>query len=170
MFAKLFARDAVIVGLTGLIWYLGAAASATPGPRGDFAGVIAGIPIGACGYLLHEWGHLLGAVLAGSSVQPGRSLASGFLFSFDSQANTRRQFVALSLGGWTATALVLWGVYAILPDDLFASRVARGFVAGNVLLVVLIEIPLVVYALVTGHVPPVENQPSVAPAAARVAE
>ena len=57
---------------------------------------------------------------------------------------------------------MLWGVYAWLPDGLFASRVARGFVAGNVLLVVLIEIPLVAYALATGNVPPVENQPSVA--------
>ncbi len=166
MFAKLFVRDAVIVGLTAWIWHLAAGASADAGFRGDFAGVIAGVTIGLCGYLLHEWGHLLGAVVAGSSVQPGRSLASGFLFSFDSQANSRRQFVVLSLGGWTATALVLWGVYAWLPDGLFASRVARGFVAGNALLVVLIEIPLVAYSLVTGNVPPVENQPATAAAAA----
>lgn len=166
MFGKLFARDLAIIGLTAWIWHLAAGASADAGFRGDFAGVIAGVTIGVCGYLLHEWGHLLGAAIAGSAVQPGRSLASGFLFSFDSQTNTRRQFVALSLGGWLATALVLWGVYALLPEGLFASRVARGVVAGNVLLVVLIEIPLVVYALITGHVPPVENQPATATAAA----
>lgn len=166
MFAKLFVRDAAIVALTAWIWHLAAGASADAGLRGDFAGVLAGVTIGLCGYLVHEWGHLTGAVLAGSTVRPGRSLASGFLFSFDSQANTRRQFVALSLGGWAATAVVLWGVYAWLPDGLFASRVARGFVAGNVLLVVVIELPLVAYALVTGNVPPVENQPSAARATA----
>jgi hypothetical protein len=126
--------------------------------RGDFAGVVAGVTIGVSGYLLHEWGHLLGALAAGSTVRPGRSLASGFLFSFDSRANTRRQFLALSFGGWLATALVLWFVYAQLPSDLFASRVARGVVAANVLLVVLLEIPLVVFSLVTGRVPPVDNQ------------
>ena len=162
MFAKLFVRDAVIVGLTAGIWHLAAGASADAGFRGDFAGVLAGVTIGVCGYLLHEWGHLAGALLAGSAVQPGRSLASGFLFSFDAHGNTRRQFLALSLGGWTATAFVLWGVYAWLPDGLFASRVARGFVTGNTLLVVFIEMPLVVYSLITGNVPPVENQPSVA--------
>jgi hypothetical protein len=164
MFAKLFARDVLIVALTAGIWHLAAAASAEPGMRGDFAGVLAGITIGVCGYLLHEWGHLLGAVAAGSTVRPPRSLASGFLFSFDSQANSRRQFIALSLGGWTASVVVLWFVYAQLPSDLFASRVARGVVTANMLLIVLIEVPLVVFSLVTGKVPPVDNQATPAPA------
>jgi hypothetical protein len=168
MFAKLLARDLTIIALTALVWRLAAAPSAHPGMLGDLAGVIAGVLIGVCGYLLHEWGHLFGAVAAGSVVQPGRSLASGFLFSFDSRASTRRQFIALSLGGWTATALVVWFVYAFLPDGLFASRVARGVVAANVALVVLLEIPLVLYSLLTGRVPPVDNQPT--PALASTAD
>lgn len=168
MFAKLLARDVIIVALTALIWRLGAHPSATPGLVGDFAGVLAGVTIGACGYLLHEWGHLLGAWLAGSAVTAPRSVASGFLFSFDSRANTRGQFLSLSFGGWIASALVLWFVYAALPGELFASRVARGVVAGNMLLIVLIEIPLVVYSLLTGRVPPVDNQR--APAAAATAD
>ena len=158
MLAKLLARDLAIVALTALVWHLAADASAVPGLRGDFAGVVAGLTIGVCGYLLHEWGHLLGALAAGSTVHPARSLASNFLFSFDSRASTRRQFLALSLGGWVATALALWFVYAQLPSDLFASRVARGVVVANVLLVVLIEVPLVAWSLVTGRVPPVDNQ------------
>jgi len=160
MFAKLLARDLTIIALTALIWRLGASVSATPGIPGDFAGVLAGIAIGASGYLLHEWGHLAGALLSGSAVTPPRSVASGFLFSFDSRANTRGQFLALSFGGWIASLLELWLVYAELPGELFASRVARGVVAGNMLLIVLIEIPLVVYSLVTGRVPPVDNQPA----------
>lgn len=165
MFAKLLARDVIIVALTALVWKLAAQASATPGMPGDFAGVLAGLMIGVSGYLLHEWGHLLGALAAGSTVSPGKSLASGFLFSFDSRANSRRQFLALSFAGWIATAAVLWFVYSILPSDLFASRVARGVVAANVLLVVLLEIPLVVYSLATGRVPPVDNQSAPAPLA-----
>lgn len=166
MFAKLLARDLTIVALTALIWRVGASASAEPGMAGDFAGVLAGITIGASGYLLHEWGHLLGALLSGSAVTAPRSVASAFLFSFDSRANTRGQFLSLSFGGWIASGLVLWAVYAVLPGELFASRVARGVVAANVLLIVLIEIPLVVYALVTGRVPPVDNQRAPAPVAA----
>ena len=165
MFAKLLARDLTIVALTALIWRLGADASAQPGVAGDFAGVLAGLTIGVAGYLLHEWGHLIGAMLAGSTVRPPKSLASGFLFSFDSRANTRGQFLSLSFGGWIATVLVLWFVYAVLPPDLFATRVARGFVAGNVLLIILLEFPLVGYSLWTGRVPPVDNQPAPAPLA-----
>lgn len=160
MFARLLARDLSIVALTALIWKLGAAASAHPGMRGDVAGVLAGGTIGICAYLAHEWGHLLGAVLAGSTVRPGKAVTSGFLFSFDSRRNTRRQFLTMSFAGWLATAVVLWMVYALLPADLFASRVARGVVAANVLLVIAVEVPLVVYSLCTGRVPPVESQPA----------
>jgi hypothetical protein len=166
MFIKLLARDLSIIALTALIWHLGAEASAHPGMRGDFAGVLAGVTIGLSAYLLHEWGHLVGALLAGSTVHPARALTSGFLFSFDSRANTRRQFLALSAGGWLATAVVLWMVYALLPAGLFASRVAAGVVTANVLLVIVIEVPLVAYSLWTGRVPPVENQAVAAPLAA----
>jgi hypothetical protein len=160
MFAKLLVRDAVIVGLTALIWWVGAASSAVPGMRGDFAGVLAGFTVGLSGYLVHEWGHLIGAGIAGSSVKPARSLASGFLFSFDSRSNTQRQFIALSLGGWIATALAMGAVYGLLPAGLFASRVACGVVTANALLVVVVEMPLVAYSLLTGRVPPVEVQPA----------
>lgn len=166
MFIKLLARDLSILALTALIWHLGAAASAHPGMRGDVAGVLAGATIGICAYLVHEWGHLLGAVFSGSTVRPGRTLAAGFLFSFDSRANTRRQFLTMSFAGWLATALALWMVYARLPADLFASRVACGVVAANVLLVIVVEVPLVVYSLLTGRVPPVENQAVASPLAA----
>jgi len=166
MFPKLLARDLSIVALTALIWRLGAQASSQPGFGGDFAGVLAGLTVGLCAYLLHEWGHLAGAILSGSTVRPARALSSGFLFSFESRRNTRRQFVVLSLGGWLATALALWLAYAALPSELFASRVARGVVVANSLLVVLIEFPLVAWSLWTGRVPPVENQPASAPIAA----
>jgi hypothetical protein len=166
MFTKILARDLTIIALAALLWRVAAGASATPGFAGDLAGVLTGAMLGVCAYLLHEWGHLAGARLAGSSVRPARSLASGFLFSFDSRANTRRQFLSLSLGGWSATALALGIAYAKLPDGLFATRVARGVVDANVLLVIAIEVPLVAWSLWTGRVPPVENQRTPAPVGA----
>ena len=166
MFAKLLARDVVIVAVAGGLWWLGAAASAGTGPLGDLAGVVAGLATGICVFLIHEWGHWLGAVGTGAKVTPARSLASPFLFSFDSRDNSRRQFLLMSFGGWIASALVAALAYALLPGDLFAARVARGVVSLNVFLIVLIELPLVVFSLVTGRVPPVENQRRVAEAPA----
>jgi hypothetical protein len=159
MFTKLLARDFAIIGLAGLLWRLAAAASAGQGPLADLAGVTAGLGTGICVFVIHEWGHLLGAFATGSTVTPARSLASAFLFSFDSRSNSRQQFLVMSYGGWIASALVAGIAYALLSPELFAARVARGVVALNVVLIVLIEVPLVVWSLVTGRVPPVENQP-----------
>jgi len=166
MFAKLLGRDVLIVATGGLLWWLGAAASAGPGPLGDLAGVVAGLATGIGVFLVHEWGHWLGAIGTGATITPAKSLASPFLFSFDSQRNSRRQFLWMSLGGWIASALVAALAYALLPGELFAARVARGVVSLNVFLIVLIEVPLVVYSLVSGRVPPVENQRRAVEAAA----
>ena len=158
MFGKLLARDLGIAGVAGLLWKLAATASAGQGPLGDLAGVVAGFGTGVCIFVIHEWGHLLGAFATGSTVTPAQTLASAFLFSFDSRSNSRQQFLVMSFGGWIASGLAAAVAYTLLSPDLFAARVARGVVALNVVLIVVIEVPLVVWALVTGRVPPVENQ------------
>ena len=158
MFGKMLARDVLIITSAGLLWWLGAAASAGQGPLGDLAGVVAGLSTGVCVFLVHEWGHWLGAFATGSSVTPAKSLASPFLFSFDSRSNSRRQFLVMSFAGWAASAIIAGVAYTFLPGELFAARVARGVVSLNIFLIVLIEVPLVVWALATGRVPPVENQ------------
>lgn len=156
MYAKLFARDLAIVSGAVLVWMLGSGLSAGPGAVADFAGVVVGAVLGVCALPLHEWGHLLAAVLARSHVRPAESLRSIFVFSFDSQRNSRRQFLVTSVGGWLGTAAAVWVAYGLLPSDLLASRVARGLVVLSVLLVVVTEVPLVVRALWTGRIPRVE--------------
>ena len=158
MYGKLFARDLVLFGVAALLWTFGASASAGQGLLGDVAGVVAGLSTGVCVFLLHEWGHWLGAVATGSTIVPARSLASPFLFSYDSRQNSRQQFLVMSFGGWIASAVVALAAFGWLSPELFAARVARGVVGLNVVLIVLIEVPLVVFSLLTGRVPPVENQ------------
>jgi hypothetical protein len=158
MYAKLFARDLALFGIAILFWKLGAGFSAGQGLFGDVAGVVAGLSTGVCVFLLHEWGHWLGAVATGSTIVPAKSLASPFLFSYDSRQNSRQQFLVMSFGGWIASAAVALAAFAWLSPELFAARVARGVVGLNVVLIVLIEVPLVVFSLLTGRVPPVENQ------------
>jgi hypothetical protein len=157
MYLKLLARDLGIAGAAALLWILTAQRSAAADPLGDLAGLVTGVLVGIFAFLLHEWGHWLGAVATGSRVQPAKSLRSLFLFSFDSRQSSRRQFLALSFGGWLATLAFAFAAYAWLPPELLASRVARGMAMLSVLLVAVIEIPLVVWSLRTGRIPRVET-------------
>jgi hypothetical protein len=158
VFAKMLLRDLAIVGGAGLLWLVLAGHSAGTGPLADFTGVLAGFAVGLCPFVLHEWGHLLGAVATRSTVQPPTTLATPYLFSFDSKRNSRRQFLAMSFSGWAVSIAVAWAIYTQLPPDLLATRVARGVVVLAIGLVILIEVPLVAFSLLTGRVPPVETQ------------
>jgi len=157
VYAKLFARDLAIVAAAALVYRLAAGFSRGAGPLADVTGVLAGAGLGVCPLLLHEWGHFLGARATGSVIKPAASLTALFSFSFDSQRNSLRHFLAMTFGGWLGTALAVLVAYACLPDELLATRVARGLVLVSVLLVAVTEIPLLARALVSGQLPPVET-------------
>jgi len=158
MFSKLLARDLAILGIAVLAWQVAAPFSAGAGAVSDLSGVLLGALAGAGAFLVHEWGHLLGALASRSVVQPAASLRSPFVFRFDSRSNSRGQFLVMSFAGFVATAAVVWAAYAVLPSELLASRVARGAVVFLAVLGVVLEVPLVIYALVSGRVPPLEAQ------------
>ena len=157
MFLKLVASDLVIAAIAVFAWRLAAPLSAGTGAVSDLTGVVVGLLIGACAFLAHEWGHLLGALATRSAVRPAESLRSAFVFQFDSRNNSRRQFLVMSFAGFAATAAVVWVAYAILPPDLLASRVARGAIVFLAFLGVVLEVPLVVYSIVARRVPPLES-------------
>ena len=157
MLLRLAARDlAFVVGFVAL-WWLTAGLSSGDGVRSDFFGFVAGIALGACAVVLHEWGHLLGALASRSVVRFAESLRSFFVFSFDSRLNSRRQFLSMSFGGLIATAAAVWLFYSFLPDEQLASRVARGVALFLAFLGVFIEVPLVFWALLRSDLPPVET-------------
>ncbi|MFN3233011.1 MAG: hypothetical protein ACE363_12760 [Alphaproteobacteria bacterium] len=64
-------------------------------------------------YLTHEWGHYLGARLAGADIPLGP--ASGiFLGLFDTKAHSRKQFMWMAMGGevgYLLPAAILIGVF-----------------------------------------------------------
>jgi len=153
MYAKFVARDGSIIAVALLIWWLAAEHSAGTGMLADFTGFVAGVLLGLSGSLLHEWGHLLAAVGAGSVLHANENLGSPFIFSFDPQRNSLSQFVIMSLGGLVVTVVLLVGFYAYLPDGLLASRVARGAVLFLAFLGVSLELPLFLFALGTRTVP-----------------
>ena len=157
MFWKLALRDAVLIAATALLWLGVAPLSAGPGFVADLAGVAAGIAVGACAFLLHEWGHLLGGLATRSEVRAPASLRSVYLFSFDSKKNSRKQFLVMSFSGFAVTAAAIAFAYGVLPGELLASRVARGLVVFLASLTVFLEIPIVIVSLLRPKaLPPVE--------------
>jgi len=157
MFGRMALRDLSIIALALGLWWLLAGYSAGEGALADLTGIVTGTLVGVGAYFVHEWGHLAGALATGSKVEPATSLKSGFLFSFDSKANDRRQFLAMSFSGFAATGLVVWAFYGFLPDEYLATRVARGFAMVGVFLLFTIELPLVGWALLGNGLPPVES-------------
>ena len=154
---RLGLRDLVLLAAFGALWWWTAPWSAGEDFVADFFGLAAGLGIGIGHYLLHEWGHALGGLATGSVIRPAASLKSRFLFSFDSRANSRGQFLVMSFSGFLVTGVVIWAVYALLPSEWLATRVARGAVLFLAALTVFIEFPLVIYSLVRNRVPPVET-------------
>jgi hypothetical protein len=149
-------RDAGILALAALLATKLAPLSAGTGMRSDWSGVVAGLAIGVSVFLLHEWGHLLGALGSRSDIRLPDRIGSLYLFSYDSQRNSRRQFLIMSLGGFAVTGISLWAVYALLPDGPLATRVARGSVLFLASLTVVLEFPLVLWSLARSTLPPVE--------------
>jgi hypothetical protein len=153
MFLRFALRDLGIIGAAAAVWYLLAGQSIGTGFVADVSGVVAGLTLGAAAYVLHEWGHLLAAFASRSTVRPGAHVGSFFIFGFDARQNSLRQFLVMSVGGFIATALLVWGFYTYLPDDLLATRVARGVVVFLAVLAIVLEFPLVVWGLVKRAVP-----------------
>lgn len=140
-FRKLMLRDLALLVLTVFGWALFAPISGGEGWLANFVGAGLGLAAGACAWVVHEWGHVLAALLARSKLRAATKLSSIYLFGFDNKTHTRGQFVAMALGGFVATALVFTGMILYLPPDLLATRTAQGVVMLEIALTVTLEVP-----------------------------
>ncbi len=95
-----------------------------------------------CAFLAHEWGHFLGPRAGGSVVHPPAGAWTLFLFKFDRERNGRSQFLAMSLGGFAASALVLAVFLLMLPWNALATKLAVGFALFGVVLTLVLEVPV----------------------------
>ncbi len=103
--------------------------------------ILAGVLLAVSGYLVHEWGHLLGALASRSVVHLPESVSAVFLFKFDTGLNSSRQFLWMSIGGFIASAIVIALYVAILSLDLLADRIALGLTVLGVLATFVLEVP-----------------------------
>lgn len=153
MYSKFIIRDASIVIAAMLLWWGASSVSAGQGMLADLSGFACGLMVGIAAYVLHEWGHVVAALASGSLIYINANTASPFMFSYDSRQNSLKQFVIMSLGGFAVTAAVLGFTYGYLPEPLLATRVARGAAMFLTFLLVVLELPLLLFALATRSVP-----------------
>lgn len=141
-FFAMAARDGLIIAITLALWLL----TIEGGKAHDAASVALHLGTALmtviCGYLIHEWGHLIGAWLIRSTFfLPSSVVASPFLFRFDNRRNTRRHFVWMVWGGFVSSALLVAFLLVVLPKELLAAQVALGLTALGVLATIVIEVP-----------------------------
>lgn len=157
MLKKLALRDALALSFFVLLYVFLADYSAEGVWWSDFVGVVTGVGIGLCAHYLHEWGHVTGAILSRSQFTVNDDMRSLSVFTYDSKTNSRGQFLLMSFAGFLMTALVVWLVFSTLDGSLLAERVARGSVLFLVFLGVVLELPLVIYSLISRRVPPIDR-------------
>jgi hypothetical protein len=146
-------RDLGLVLLTLALWRADAAVRGAVGVVPVLIAIVAGFLTAVAGYLAHEWGHFFGARAGGSVIRLPSSPAAIFLFNFDSDRNTREQFLLMSCGGFLASALVIALFLAILPLPALASLVALGLTGAGVVATAILEVPPFVRVLQGGPIP-----------------
>ncbi len=134
-------RDAALLAGALALWCADAALRAESGVLPVVVAVATGAGTALCGYLAHEWGHLLGALVGGARVHLPPNAWTVFLFRFDADCNTRAQFLRMSVGGFAATAVVVALLVAVLPMEALSGRVALGLTALGVVATAVLELP-----------------------------
>jgi hypothetical protein len=104
----------------------------------------AGVAVTLSAFHAHEWGHYLGARLAGARPRPGRTLRTLFLFELDESECSREQWLAMSAGGYVASVIALGVIASIVDLSAWSGRITMVLVGLGVLATFLLEIPITV--------------------------
>src|SRR5689334_12572888 len=111
--ARVILRDLAFLAVTLALWHWTRELQAAPS-----SALLIGVSIvtaaatAFAGFLAHEWGHLSGAIAGGSVYEPPDGVLSLFHFKFNSDRNTRRQFLLMSNGGFLVSAAVVALLFA----------------------------------------------------------
>lgn len=134
-------RDLGLLALTLVAWRLDFSARAVGSSLEWLTAPVAGALTAIVGYVFHEWGHLLAARATGSVVRLPERASEIFLFNFHSDRNSARQFLAMSSGGFAASAISVVFLLVALPLDTFAGKIALTLVGLGVLATAILELP-----------------------------
>ncbi|TXH06333.1 MAG: hypothetical protein E6R07_00655 [Nevskiaceae bacterium] len=137
---RMLLRDLAVLALTLALWRWSRELDAAHGALALPVALLAGATAALSGFLAHEWGHLLGALAAGSAVQIAPSMRSVFLFKFG-ERNDRRQYLWMSGGGFVASLLVIALLAVSLEFHAVADWTALALVVAGVIATFVLELP-----------------------------
>jgi hypothetical protein len=154
-FLRFLARDALVGVLLMLAWRADGdlRAAHADGLAAMGVGLAAGLLTTLIGFFAHEWGHLLGALSANGVVHAPRRISSPFLFFFDVARSDRRAFLAMSYGGYAASALALVVIMSAVPWRTLSGLTALVATSLGVLATFAIEVPTTIRVARGGALP-----------------
>lgn len=97
--------------------------------------------------LFHEWGHFTGARLAHSYSPIVRKPTNQFMFGFNFEKNSRRQFLAMSIGGPAGNWLLVVLVFLLAPLTTWSQALLLAVVTARAISVSVFEVPVIVRTL-----------------------
>lgn len=143
MFAKLAIRDLTAVAVCIGCWALEERLRAGGGVLHWLAIALVAVSTFLVNYFCHEWGHLLGAKLARGTCHPAHTLKTFYLFHFDTNHSSVRQFLAMAAGGLVASTVLLVFWLAVLPLHTTAGVAAIALLALGYIATLATELPVV---------------------------
>lgn len=141
------ARDTLFFAATVGLWWLERRSSGSTGASARALQTAAGVSAAVVGFLIHEWGHLAGALLAKSRVHYPNRILAPLLFHFDSASNDKRQFLFMSYGGYLASAVGVALIASLAPLDARSGRLALGLAGLGLVVTFVAEVPITVRVL-----------------------
>jgi hypothetical protein len=138
--AKIVVRDTAILAATLGLWAWNGQLAGQGTILPIAVALLAGVMTTVCGFLAHEWGHLIGAWLAKARVEVAGNAHSLFLFRFDTR-NTREQFLWMSMGGFIVSGLVIALLVSLLDPRKLADGTALGLTLLGVIATIILEFP-----------------------------
>lgn len=141
-FIALLLRDVLVIALTLAAWQASLPHATASGSFIIALGIGVALLTLLVGYLVHEWGHLLGAWISQSVFElPATVIETFFLFRFDSHRNSRAQFFTMALGGFASSIFMVALLVVLLPRSVLAGQIALALTAAGVLATFIIEVP-----------------------------
>lgn len=142
-------RDVLIISATAALWWL----DRSTGGSSILLGILTGVATAYVGFLAHEYGHLAASLATKSTVSYPASIFSSLLFHFDSAKNDRRQFFAMSFGGYGATLVAVAFIALLCPLDAWSGRIALGLAGLGTIVTFVLEVPITVRVWRGGALP-----------------
>lgn len=138
---SLVLRDIAVIALSIALWRWSHLLHDRAASGAMAVAIVAGLLLPVSAYFVHEWGHLSGALASGSRVHFPRSAITVFLFRFDVDQNDRRQFLAMSAGGYIASIIVVALLLATLRLHYLADQIALTLTVIGVIATFILELP-----------------------------